>query len=259
MAERRVALITGSTSGIGLGIAHQLARAGYDIMINGFGDAQIIADAQYALSAHGARIVYDGADLSNPAECRRLVSATLQAFGRLDVLVNNAGIQVTAPIYDFPDDAWDRILAIMLSAPFHLSKAALPGMRERGWGRIVNVASVHGLVASREKAAYVSAKHGLIGLTKVTALDNADAGVTANAICPGWVLTPLVQQQIEARAKQNGTTVETETVALVGEKQPLKKFTTPEQIGDMVVFLCSEAASSTTGSSISMDGGWSAQ
>lgn len=258
-ASRRVALVTGSTSGIGLGVAHRLARAGYDLVINGFGDASAISGAKESLAAHGVRVSYDGADLSDPGECRRLVSSAVETYGRLDVLVNNAGIQHTSPIESFPDAMWDKIIAIMLSAPFHLTKAALPGMQERGWGRIVNISSVHGLVASREKAAYVSAKHGLIGLTKVTALDNADKGVTANAICPGWVKTPLVAAQIEDRARKNGTSVEQETEALVGEKQPLKRFTTPEQIGDMVVFLCSDSGSSMTGSTITMDGGWTAQ
>ncbi|WP_427954594.1 3-hydroxybutyrate dehydrogenase [Acidiphilium sp.] len=256
----KVALVTGSTSGIGLGIARELARAGSDIMLNGLGDqAAIEALRSDIADTFAVRVAFDPANLTHPADIMRLAARCEAGLGSLDILVNNAGIQHVAPIDQFPDAAWEAVIALNLSAVFYGMKAAIPGMKRRGWGRIINIASAHGLVASRDKVAYVAAKHGVIGATKVAALECANAGITVNAICPGWVLTPLVQAQIEARAKANGTTVETESTALLAEKQPMLAFTTPEKIGALAVFLCSEAASTMTGAALSIDGGWVAQ
>ena len=256
----RVALVTGSTSGIGLGIARALAGAGADLVLNGFGDPGEIARLREALAGeHGVRAVHDGADLADPDQVLALVGRARDAMGGLDILVNNAGIQHTAPIETFPRERWEKVIAINLSAAFYATQAAISLMRERGWGRIVNIASAHGLVASANKAAYVAAKHGIVGLTKVTGIELAGAGVTCNAICPGWVRTPLVEAQLRARAEQEGRPVETVTETLLAEKQPLRQFTTPEQIGALAVFLCSEAASTMTGAAVSMDGGWVAQ
>ncbi|GMK57906.1 hypothetical protein CspeluHIS016_0407400 [Cutaneotrichosporon spelunceum] len=256
---RRAALVTGSTSGIGLGIAKALAGAGYDIMLNGFGSATQVSAAVSDLAAAGVRVEYNDADMSKPSEIRALVQATKDAFGRLDVLVNNAGIQHVARTEAFPEDKWDAILAINLSAVFHATKAALPHMQKEGWGRVINVASVHGRVASEGKCAYVAAKHGVIGLTKAVALENANAGITANAICPGWVETPLALQQVAARAAASGLSEAEEAELLVGEKQPMKRFTSPSSIGALAVFLCSDAADTITGSEQVIDGGWLAQ
>ncbi|KZD00604.1 3-hydroxybutyrate dehydrogenase [Oceanibaculum pacificum] len=256
----RRALVTGSTSGIGLGIARALAAAGADIMLNGFGDAAEIETIKAGLAREfGVKTGYDGADMSKPEQIEALVAKTVAALGGLDIVVNNAGIQHTSPVDQFPVDKWDAIIAINLSSSFHTIRAALPAMRQGGWGRIVNIASAHGLVASANKSAYVAAKHGLVGLTKVVALETANDGITCNAICPGWVLTPLVQKQIDARAKNEGITVEQAELDLLGEKQPAKRFTTPEQLGELAVFLCSDAAANMTGSAYSMDGGWTAQ
>jgi 3-hydroxybutyrate dehydrogenase len=260
MLKGKVAVVTGSTSGIGLGIATALAAEGAALMLNGFGDAAAIERLRRELAEkHGVTVAYSGADMSKPAQIRELISAAQQQLGSVDILVNNAGIQHVAPIERFPDDKWDAIIAINLSAAFHATKAALPGMKQRRWGRIINIASTHGLVASAEKSAYVAAKHGVIGLTKVTALETANDGITCNAICPGWVLTPLVQQQVEARAKATGQTIEEAKIALLREKQPMLSFTTPEHLGALARFLCSDAAATMTGEALPMDGGWLAQ
>jgi 3-hydroxybutyrate dehydrogenase len=260
MLSRKIAVVTGSTSGIGLAIATALAAEGIDIVLNGFGDPAEIERHRAALAeAHGVRAAYVAADMAKPAEIRGLVAEAERRFGGVDILVNNAGIQHVAKIVDFPEERWDAVIAINLSAAFHTTKSALPGMIARGWGRIVNIASAHGLVASGEKAAYVTAKHGLIGLTKVTAIETANQGITCNAICPGWVLTPLVTRQIEARAQADGITVEQASTDMLREKQPMLAFTTPEKIAALAVFLCGEAASTITGAALSIDGGWVAQ
>ena len=260
MLKGKAAIVTGSTSGIGLGIATALVAEGCNVMLNGFGDPAAIERLRAGLAErHGVRAAYFAADMANPAEIRALVAETARQFGGVDILVNNAGIQHVAKIVEFPEERWDGVIAINLSAAFRTTKAALPLMIPNKWGRIINIASAHGLVASGEKAAYVAAKHGLVGLTKVTAIEAANQGVTCNAICPGWVLTPLVQQQIETRAKAQGIPVEKAREDLVREKQPMLEYTTPEQIGAFAVFLCGEAASTITGAALSIDGGWVAQ
>src|SRR5579864_2213850 len=260
MLQGKTAIVTGSTSGIGLGIATALAAAGCDIVMNGFGDPAEIERLRAGLAkAHGVRALYLSADMARPAEIRHFVGEAARQLGSVDILVNNAGIQHVAPIVDFPEDRWDAVIAINLSAAFHASKAALPLMIARRWGRIINIASAHGLVASGDKAAYVSAKHGLVGLTKVAAIESANHGITCNAICPGWVLTPLVQQQIEARATAQGIPVDEAREDLVREKQPMLDYATPEKIGALAVFLCGDAASTITGAALSIDGGWVAQ
>jgi len=260
MLQGKTALITGSTSGIGLAIARALAQDGADVMLNGFGDAAEIEKLREAIEKEcGVKARYTNADMAKPAEIAALVAATEKEFGRLDVLVNNAGIQFVANIEDFPVDKWDAIIAINLSAAFHTMRAAVPGMKRRKWGRIVNISSAHGLIASGQKAGYVAAKHGIIGLTKVVAIETANEGITCNAICPGWVMTPLVAQQIDARAKAAGQSFEDAKVALVAEKQPMLEYTKPESIGALAVFLASDAAATITGSAYSIDGGWLAQ
>lgn len=260
MLKEKTAIVTGSTSGIGLGIATALAGEGADVVLNGFGDPAEIERLRAGLAErHGVRVAYVAADIAKPAEIRDLVAASERRFGRVDILVNNAGIQHVAKIVDFPEERWDQVIAINLSAAFHATKAVLPGMIARGWGRIINIASAHGLVASGEKAAYVTAKHGLVGLTKVAAIETANQGITCNAICPGWVLTPLVQRQIEARADAEGIAVEQASADMLREKQPMLAFTTPEKIAALAVFLCGEAASTITGAALSIDGGWVAQ
>jgi 3-hydroxybutyrate dehydrogenase len=256
----KVALVTGSTSGIGLGIARALAEAGAAIMLNGFGDAQQIEALRASLAAeHGVKVGYNGADISKPDQIAAMVAETVKTLGSLDILINNAGVQFTANVEEFPDERWDQIIAINMSGVFHGMKAAIPGMKAKGWGRIINIASAHGLVASPQKVAYVAAKHGVLGMTKVAAIELANEGVTVNAICPGWVLTPLVEKQLQDRATRDGTTVEKETHAFVTEKQPMAQFSTPEEIGALAVFLCSDAAKTITGVPLSIDGGWTAQ
>ncbi len=254
--KKRTAIVTGSTSGIGLAIAHELAKEGVNIMLNGFGDVEPI---KKEIAAHGVEVDFHGADLTKPAEIEDLIRATEKRFGAIDILVNNAGIQHVATVENFPVDRWDAVIALNLSSAFHTTRLALPGMQKRNWGRIINIASVHGVVASAGKAAYVAAKHGIVGLTKVTALENATTNITCNAICPGWVHTPLVQKQIDDRAAKSGRSVAEEQHSLLTEKQPSGKFVTPAQIGHMVIFLCSDAAQEMRGSSWVIDGGWSAQ
>ncbi len=256
MLQGKTALVTGSTSGIGLGIAQALAAQGANIVLNGFGDVE---GPKAAIAALGVRTAYHGADMSKPAEIEAMMSFAAAQFGRVDILVNNAGIQHVARVEDFPVERWDAVLAINLSSAFHTTRLALPAMRAAQWGRIINLASVHGLVASAEKAAYVAAKHGLVGLTKVTALETATTGVTCNAICPGWVLTPLVQKQVDARAAAQNVSTEEATRRLLGEKEPSMQFTTPEELGALAVFLCSSAANNVRGVAWNMDGGWAAQ
>jgi 3-hydroxybutyrate dehydrogenase len=255
----KVALVTGSTSGIGLGIAQSLARQGVHLTLNGFGDAEAAKAAVLAVALSGVRVDYHGADMSRPDQIEDLIRHTEASFGRLDILVNNAGIQHVAPIEEFPVERWDAVIAINLTSAFHTTRLALPGMRARNWGRVLNIASAHGLVASANKSAYVAAKHGLVGMTKSVALETATTGITVNAICPGWVLTPLVQKQVDARAAAEGVSVEEAKKALLGEKQPSLQFTTPEQLGELAVFLCSEAAANIRGAAINVDGGWVAQ
>jgi 3-hydroxybutyrate dehydrogenase len=260
MLRGKCAIVTGSTSGIGLGIARALGAAGANLMLNGFGDAAQIETLRAGLARElGVKVGYSGADMSKPDQVRAMVKAAQEELGSADILVNNAGIQHTAPIESFPPERWDAVLAINLSSVFHAVQAALPAMKARNWGRIVNVASTHGLVASVEKSAYVAAKHGVLGLTKAIALETATTGVTCNAICPGWVLTPLVQQQIDARAKREGISNEQAKAGLLAEKQPSGEFATPEQIGGVCVFLCSDAAAQIRGAAVPVDGGWLAQ
>jgi 3-hydroxybutyrate dehydrogenase len=256
----KVALVTGSTSGIGLGIARALAEAGAAVMLNGFGDPREIETLRAGLEAScKVNVRYNGADVGKAGQIVAMVAETAKTLGSLDILVNNAGVQFTAAIEEFPDERWDQIIAINLSGVFYGTKAAIPGMKAKGWGRIINIASAHGLVASPQKVAYVAAKHGVVGMTKVAGIELANLGITANAICPGWVLTPLVEKQLQDRAARGGTTIEKETHVLVTEKQPMAQFSTPEQIGALAVFLCSDAARTITGTSLSVDGGWTAQ
>ena len=256
MLTNKTALVTGSTSGIGLGIAKALASQGANIMLNGFGDVE---GAKAEVAALGVKVGYHGADMSKPADIEAMMAAAAEQFGRVDILVNNAGIQYVAPIEQFPAERWDAIIAINLTSAFHTTRLALPAMQAAGWGRIINVASVHGLVASAQKSAYVAAKHGIVGLTKVTALENATTGVTCNAICPGWVLTPLVQKQVDAKAEALGISNEEAKRALLAEKEPSLQFTTPEELGELAVFFCSAAANNVRGVAWNMDGGWTAQ
>ncbi|MCL4744751.1 MAG: 3-hydroxybutyrate dehydrogenase [Burkholderiaceae bacterium] len=260
MFKGKTALVTGSTSGIGLGIAKALGAKGANLVLNGFGDAAEIERLRASLSSEfGVDVAYEGADLTKPPAIESMVASIEKRFGAIDILVNNAGIQHVAPTEHFPVDRWDAVIAVNLSSAFHAIRCALPAMKRRNWGRIVNIASAHGLVASAEKVAYVAAKHGIVGMTKVVALETARTGITCNAICPGWVLTPLVQKQIDARAAQNGVPIEQAKVALLGEKQPSLEFVTPQQIGEIAVFLCSDAAQQVRGASWSVDGGWTAQ
>lgn len=256
----RVALVTGSTSGIGLGIARVFAQNGADLVLNGFGDAKEIEALVHSLhKQYGVRVIYSSADMSKPEQIRAMVKEATDKLGGVDILVNNAGIQHVAPVESFPADKWDAIISINLSAAFHAIQAALPHMQSKGWGRIINIASAHGKVASTGKSAYVASKHGIVGLTKVVALENANKGITANAICPGWVLTPLVQKQIDDRAKAKGISAQQEKDSLLGEKQPMLEFSSPESLGGLAAFLAGPYSNTITGTTISMDGGWTAQ
>lgn len=253
--QGKTALVTGSTSGIGLGIALSLAKAGANLILNGFGDATtVLAEVRQ----FGGKVGHHPADVSDPAQIADMIAYAEREFGGVDMLINNAGIQYVAPVEEFPVERWDSIIAINLSSVFHSTRLCLPGMRTKGWGRIVNIASVHGLVGSTGKAAYVAAKHGVIGLTKVVGLETAASNITCNAICPGWVLTPLVQQQIDARGAVDGD-LEKAKHDLLAEKQPSLEFVTPPQLGELVLFLCSEAGSQVRGAAWNIDGGWLAQ
>jgi len=260
MLNGKTALVTGSTSGIGLGIARSLAQEGANIVFNGFGDAQQIEKLYTEIGREfGVQTAYHNADMSKPSEIEAMMKFAGDKFGGVDILVNNAGIQHVANIEDFPVDKWDAIIAINLTSAFHTSRLALPGMKQKNWGRIINLASVHGLVGSAQKSAYVAAKHGLVGFTKVTALETAHTGVTCNAICPGWVLTPLVQKQVDDRAAKEGLSNEDAKKALLSEKQPSGEFVTPEELGALAVFFCSPAGNQVRGVAWNMDGGWAAQ
>ncbi len=256
----KVALITGSTSGIGKAIADSLAKSGCNVMLNGFGDESEIALQRSELEKnYNIKTSYCGADLSKPSEIATLIDKTRDDLGNVDILVNNAGIQHVDLIEDFPPEKWDAVIAINLSSAFHTIRHTVNSMKKRGYGRIINIASAHGLVASAKKTAYVSAKHAIVGMTKSVALETAGSGVTCNAICPGWVLTPLVQKQIDAIASAENISGQEAKIKLLSEKQPSKEFVSPEQIGAFTVFLCSADAASITGSALSMDGGWVAQ
>jgi 3-hydroxybutyrate dehydrogenase len=256
MLKNKTALVTGSTSGIGLGIAKALARQGANIVLNGFGDVE---GPKAEIAALGVKVAYHGADMSRVDQIEDMVKFAQAQWGSLDILVNNAGIQHVSKIENFSTERWDAIIAINLSSAFHTTRCALPAMKAANWGRIINVASVHGLVGSAEKSAYVAAKHGVVGLTKVTALENATTGVTCNAICPGWVLTPLVQKQVDAKAAALGLSNEDAKKVLLGEKEPSMQFTTPEELGELAVFFCSAAGNNVRGVAWNMDGGWAAQ
>ncbi|MEI6208288.1 MAG: 3-hydroxybutyrate dehydrogenase [Desulfuromonadales bacterium] len=260
MLKGKSALITGSTSGIGFGVVRALAGQGCNIMLNGLGDPGRIEELRAGLEKEFAVTVrYHGADMTRPDEIAQLVESTAADFGSVDILVNNAGIQYTAPVEEFPPDRWAAIIAINLSSSFYTIHHAVPHMRRSGWGRIINIASVHGLVASVNKAAYVSAKHGLVGLTKVVALETAGSGITSNAICPGWTRTELIEPQIVARAQALGVDVEAGGRSMLAEKQPSQQFVSIGQLGQLVIFLCSPAADQITGTAIPVDGGWTAQ
>ena len=256
MLKGKTALVTGSTSGIGLGIASALARQGANIVMNGFGDTE---GPKAQIAALGVKVAYHGADMSKPAEIEAMMQFAAAQFGQVDILVNNAGIQHVAAIEDFPVEKWDAIIAINLTSAFHTTRLALPAMKAANWGRVINIASAHGLVASANKSAYVASKHGIVGFTKSLALETARTGVTSNAICPGWVLTPLVQKQIDARAANTGISIAQAQEELLAEKEPSLQFTTPDELGALAVFMCSPAGNNVRGVAWQMDGAWTAQ
>ena len=256
MLKGKTALVTGSTSGIGLGIALSLARQGANIVLNGFGDVE---GPKGQVAALGVKVAYHGADMSKAAEIEDMMQFAAREFGQVDILVNNAGIQHVALVEEFPVEKWDAIIAINLTSAFHTTRLALPAMKKSNWGRIINVASAHGLVASAQKSAYVASKHGIVGFTKSVALETARTGITSNAICPGWVLTPLVQKQIDARAAAQGILVAAAQEELLAEKEPSLQFTTPEELGELAVFFCSPAGNNVRGVAWQMDGAWTAQ
>ena len=259
MFKNKTALVTGSTSGIGEGIARALAEGGANIILNGFGDAAKIEALRAEIAnTHGVFVRYDGADMSDPKAIEAMMTSAIVECGGVDILVNNAGIQHVAPIEEFPPAKWDVILAINLSSAFHTTRLALPGMKKKGWGRIINLASAHALVASPYKSAYVAAKHGIAGLTKTVALEAAEAGITVNAICPGYVRTPLVDKQIPETAKARGITEQQVINDVLLAAQPTKQFVTVEQVAALAVFLCGENAASITGAILPIDGGWTA-
>jgi 3-hydroxybutyrate dehydrogenase len=260
MIRGKSVVVTGSTSGIGLAIARAFAAEGANLTINGFGDRDAIEQERRFLEEEfGVAATYSSADVTKPVEVSDMIGGAERTFGSVDIVVNNAGIQFVAKVEDFPVEKWDAVIATNLSAAFHACRCALPGMKRRGWGRIINIASAHGLVASAEKAGYVAAKHGLIGLTKVVAIETANDGITCNAICPGWVMTPLVERQIEARANAAGQSFEDAKREFVAEKQPMVRYTSAEDIAALAVFLAGEAAATITGASYPIDGGWTAQ
>ena len=260
MLTNKTAVVTGSTSGIGLAIAQQLAAQGANIILNGFGDASEIEKIRVNLELQNdVKVHYIAADLSQAESARQFIQQAIQLMGKVDILVNNAGIQHTDRIEFFPTERWNQIIALNLSAVFHTTAEVLPLMQQQKWGRIINIASAHGLVASEFKSAYVAAKHGVVGLTKVTALENAGSGITCNAICPGWVRTPLVEAQIKAIAEKSQIDIEEGACQLLAEKQPSLQFVTPQQVGGAAVFLCSDAAEQMTGTTLSLDGGWTAR
>jgi 3-hydroxybutyrate dehydrogenase len=260
MLEGKSALVTGSTSGIGLAVAEALAARKANLVLNGFGDAQQIEGLRARLAReHGVRVVYSAADMASPAEIRTMVEDAERTNGAVDILVNNAGIQHVAPVDEFPPEKWDAILAVNLSSAFHTIRCALPGMKQRGWGRIVNIASAHGLVASPFKSAYIAAKHGLVGLTKTVALETVRQGITCNAICPGYVLTPLVEKQIDDQARVHAIPRQEVIERVILERQPSKQFVKVQEVAQLALFLCGDGAASITGAAISIDGGWVAQ
>lgn len=257
--ELRTAIVTGSTSGIGLAVARALSEAGHAVMLNGLGDPEAIEIARREMEGEtGVPVAFHGADVSDPAQIAELVAATEARFGQIDIVVNNAGIQTVAPIEEFPVDRYNLIMAINMSAAWHLCRATFGGMKQRGWGRVINIASAHGLVASPYKSAYVMAKHAIVGLTKTLSLEGAEHGITANAICPGYVLTPLVEKQIPETAAARGITEEQVIRDVLLAAQPTKSFVQPDQIGALAAFLCTSAASQITGTALPVDGGWTA-
>ncbi|HRI83629.1 MAG TPA: 3-hydroxybutyrate dehydrogenase [Opitutaceae bacterium] len=259
MLKNKTAVVTGSTSGIGLGIARAFAAAGANVMLNGFGDPALIAKLCAELAATGSRVQHHGADLTKPAEVTALIREAEAAFGTVDILVNNAGLQHVAPVDEFPPEKWREIQDVVLNASFHATQAALPGMKRRNWGRIINLVSAHGLVASPFKSAYVAAKHGLVGLTKTVALEVAETGITCNAICPGYVLTPLVENQIEAQARAHNLPRARVIREVILAAQPTKRFVAIEEVAALALFLCGESARSITGAALPIDGGWTAR